>query len=234
MYDGRSLRDRFVFECWVKETRKDDGVWCIRASLAGQAIQYYATKIIITTGQNSVPNLPSIPGSDSFRGPIIHQKDLGRSKILTTDEPSLEKHTNITVLGGSKSASDIVYAAATDTNLPRKVNWIIRNTGSGPLLMSKAEGFGKYKSLPELGSIRAMADISSANPYAHETWWSWFLHKTWAGEWLLDWIWRSNEKGSHAIADYHGREHALPGFEKLKSGDELAVAQRAHWLVAER
>lgn len=221
VHDGRSLRERFIFECWVHNVVKDGDVWCVRARLEETDVEYRSRKVIVATGQNSIPKVPHLPGSDSFHGSIIHQKDFGRSAILTADESKLHEHTNITVLGGSKSASDIVYAAATDPNCARKVTWIIRNSGAGPLLMSKANGFGKYKSLPELGSIRALAGLSSANPFLEESWWGWFLHKTWLGERLLDWIWRSSEKGSHAIANYHGREKALPGFENLESTTRL-------------
>ncbi|KAK5164782.1 uncharacterized protein LTR77_009446 [Saxophila tyrrhenica] len=216
-YNGSSLRERFVFNCWVTKISKEDNVWRVHAKLHGQDVSYASTKLIIATGQNSIPSLPRLPGRESFKGPIIHQKDFGRSRILTPDEENAHDHTDITVVGGSKSASDIVYAAASDTAVPRKVNWVISDAGSGPLILSRAQGFGKYKSLPELGSIRAMASFSSANPFRPESWWSWFLHKTAVGDWLLDRIWGASEKSSKATANYHGREGALPGFEKLET-----------------
>lgn len=218
-YDGRSLKERFVFNCWVRNLFKDDhGVWQVKAEMADRGeVDFMAKKVIVATGAHSVPVMPDFKGAKDFKGPLIHRKGLGRSKILTAEEDDVENHTHITILGGSKSASDIAYAAATDTNHPRKVSWIIRSSGQGPLLLSKSEGFGKYRSVSELGSIRALASLSSANPYLPESWSSWLLHKTIVGEWFLDWVWSSNEKGSIALADYDGREGALEGFDGLKT-----------------
>lgn len=217
-YGGRSLRERFVFRCWVTNILKGgDGVWRVRAQLGGKEVKYEAMKTIIATGLSSASYMPDLPGKVVFKGPILHQKDFGRSKIFTPKEPNIADHTHITVLGGSKSAADIAYAAATDPYHPRKVCWIVRTSGTGPLLMSKAQGFGKYRNTPELGSIRAISSLSSANPFLPESWWSWFLHKTAVGEWLLHKIWSQNEIQNAAIANYEGREGALPGFEGLRS-----------------
>ena len=218
VYDGRSLRERFVFRCWVKNVAKgDDGVWKISAKLESGEVDYAARKVIMAAGLSSIPNMPKLPGKEDFKGPILHQKEIGESQILTADEKDKEGHTHITVLGGGKSASDIVYAAATDSHHPRKVSWIIRTSGEGPLLLNKAQGFSKYRSVTELGSIRAMARLSSANPFLSENWWNWFLHKTAAGQWLLHKIWSASQSQSLALANYEGREGALPGFEGLRS-----------------
>jgi cation diffusion facilitator CzcD-associated flavoprotein CzcO len=214
-YDGRSLSERFIFDCSVTRVRKEDNIWIVQAKLHGQEISYAAKKIIIATGMTSDPLMPELPGKEAFSGPLLHQKEFGRSKIITASEPNMEKHTHVTVIGGSKSASDIAYAAAKDTNQPRKVNWIIRNSGGGPLILADAKAFGKYKVSSELGTIRALASLSAANPYLPESWWSWFTHKTWVGESLLSWVWNQVPNQAKALANYEGREGALPGFEKL-------------------
>ena len=216
-YDGHSLRDRFVFNCYANSIYKRGDVWTVKGRLNDQPVSYQARKVIVATGLSSLPNMPELPGLESLKGLTLHQKDFGRSRILTPEEPNMEKHTNITVLGGSKSAADIAYAAATDVNKQRKVNWIIRKSGTGPLATTKANGFGKYRNLPETGSTRAIAGLSSANPYLPENWWDWFLHKTWLGEWISEKIWRRTEIEAAIHADFYGREGALPGFEGLHS-----------------
>ena len=217
-HDGRPLKERFVFRCWVRQVWKDEnGIWQVRSEIEDRGdVAFRSKKLIVATGAHSVPYMPDLRGSKKFNGPIVHQKDLGKSKLLTTEEEDVEKHSHITVLGGSKSASDIVYAAATHTSHPRKVSWIIRTSGGGPLLLNKAEGFGKYRSVTELGSIRALAAISSANPYQGESWWTWFLHRTPVGQRFLRWVWSQTEKESNTLADFDGREGALPGFESLR------------------
>ncbi|KAK4540287.1 hypothetical protein LTR36_009599 [Oleoguttula mirabilis] len=223
-YDGRTLRARFVFRCWVQSVRKDaDGVWAIEANVRDQPVTYRAAKVIIATGLSSIPNMPSLPGQDSFTGPIIHQKDVGRSGILTTRETDVAQHEHITVYGGSKSAADIAYAAATDTTAPRKVSWIIRTTGKGPLSLAGVKSpFAKYRNLTEVGSIRMSGCLSSANLYLPaNSWREWFLYQTWVGDWLLDKVWARPVKEYQAEADFEGREGALEGFKGLRSEAEF-------------
>ena len=93
VYDGRKLRQRFIFACWVTHLEKGgDGVWEVRAKLNGNDVTYRATKIIVATGLSSIPNMPDLPHKENFQGPILHQKDFGRSNILTADEPEKETH----------------------------------------------------------------------------------------------------------------------------------------------
>jgi hypothetical protein len=203
---------------WKDENR----IWQVRSEIENRGdVAFQSKKMIVATGAHSVPYMPELRGSENFNGPIIHQKDLGKSKLLTSEEEYVEKHNHITILGGSKSASDITYAAATDSSHARRVSWIIRTSGEGPLLLNKAEGFGKYRSVTELGSIRALATIGSANPYQEESWWTWFLHKTPVGERFLGWIWSQTEKDSNAVADFDSREGALPGFEGLRPSTSI-------------
>ncbi|KAK5122395.1 hypothetical protein LTR85_003979 [Meristemomyces frigidus] len=233
-YDGRSLRERFVFGCWVRKVWKgvDDGVWSIETTdIEGREVTYRAAKVIVATGLSSIPSMPSLPGKEAFRGPILHQKDFGRSRLLTDDETDADQHEHITIIGGSKSAADIAYAATTtDTTTstkPRKVSWIIRTTGKGPLSFAGVKSpFAKYRNLTEVGSIRIVGCLSSANPYLPaSTWREWFLYKTRVGDWLLEQIWTRPLKEYLAEADFGGREGRLEGFEGLRS--EASVRWRA-------
>ena len=52
------------------------------------------------------------------------------------------------------------------------MNWIVRALGSGPLAMIHPKSpFRKYRNLMETGTTRAMACLSSANPYLPERSW---------------------------------------------------------------
>ena len=218
IYDGRPLADRFVFCCWVRDIRKAaNGLWQVKSDIRGRGeVTFQCNKLIVATGAHSVPHLPRFNGSEQFKGPIVHSKSLGESKILSSAEENVESHKNITILGGSKSASDIAYTAATDLKHPRTVSWIIRTSGEGPLLMNKPDGAWKYRSVAEIGSTRAITNLSSANPFRLETWWSWILHKTFIGERLLEWIWSQTEIESNIVANFDEREGALDGFEDLR------------------
>ena len=240
------LRERFWFGVWVERVKREGEVWrVVGKAKAGdeggngggeERVDLKAKKIIVATGVFTTPFVPELPGREHFSGPILHQKHFGRSKVLTADEPDIEKHNNITVLGGSKTAADIAYAAATDPNHSRKVTWIVRTSGTGPLLLTHPKGFGKYKSLPEVGTTRIVSSLSTANPYVDDSWWSWFLHRSPVGEWLLDKIWSQAAGSATELADFEGREGKLEGFEGLRSSTSVrwrsgqqGILQRDDW-----
>ena len=237
VYDGRSLRERFVFGFWVGDVRKDgDGVWIVTGKGKEGERMFRAKKMIVATGSFTQPFVPDLPGRERFKGRILHQKDFGRSRVLTAEEKDIERHTNVTVLGGAKSAADIVFAAATDPNHPRTVTWIIRTSGVGPLLMTHPKGFGKYRSLPEVASTRIVAAMSSADPFAAETWWDWFTHRTSVGEWLINKVWTQDGPASAKLAGFDSREGRLEGFEGLRSTTQTrwrsghaGIIQREDW-----
>ncbi|KAK5720282.1 hypothetical protein LTR15_007555 [Elasticomyces elasticus] len=223
VYGGKGLKERFEFETWVRDVRKVEQVWRVEAEREGEGVVVcWARKVIVATGLSSLPNMPDLPGREKFRGPVLHQKDVGRSQVLTTLEPDIDAHESITIYGGGKSAADLAYAAAKDTSRNgkhRKVNWIIRSSGSGPLSFVHPRSlFSKYRNLTELGNTRALACMTCANPYLPgRTWREWFLYHTPMGEMLLEYLWSLPQADSAKLANFEGREGALPGFGGLKS-----------------
>jgi dimethylaniline monooxygenase (N-oxide forming) len=224
VFHGRKMRERFVGGVRVKNVWREDGgkgIWRAKAERGGAEVRFAARKVIVATGLSSLPNMPSFSGSQTFRGPVVHQKDFARSKLFTSDEPKVEQHENTTIYGGGKSAADMAYAAAKD-NLRRgggKVNWIIRSSGTGPLTMINPKSpfpeWMGYKNITEMSNTRGMAALSSANPYLPANSWREWVFGTRVGEWLLDKIWKTTESLSTAGADFSGREGRLEGFEGL-------------------
>ncbi|OQO07589.1 hypothetical protein B0A48_07286 [Cryoendolithus antarcticus] len=214
---ARGLRQRCDFNCLVSSITKSGNVWQISSKTDSRDTVYCGKKLIIATGLFTQSLIPPFPGRETFNGPIIHQKDWGSSGIFASEEASKASHTHITVLGGSKSAADIVYTAAIDKHHLRTVNWLIRDSGPGALSLLPAQGLGKYEHITELGTTRIISALSFANPWLPENWWSWFLHKTWIGEWLMDFIWNKQLDDATASAKYDSRAGALPGFRDLKS-----------------
>jgi cation diffusion facilitator CzcD-associated flavoprotein CzcO len=76
-----------------------------------------AKKLVLATGTTSNPHMPSIPGMDTFKGPLFHTADLG------CHAEDLIAAKNIVVLGGSKSSADAVYINASQG---KHVDWVIR------------------------------------------------------------------------------------------------------------
>ncbi|KAK3491130.1 FAD/NAD(P)-binding domain-containing protein [Neurospora hispaniola] len=85
-----------------------------------------AKKLVMATGILGVPNMPSLKGSETLDAPLLHSSALGPRYQDVLQNPHINR---IAVLGGSKSAYDTVYLAATTGH---KVDWIIRKSGRGP------------------------------------------------------------------------------------------------------
>lgn len=100
-------------------------------------------KLVLASGNTSIPSMPALQGRQLFHGPIVHNVDFGSSDVLT--DPSVQR---ITVLGGGKSSADMAYAAV---KAGKKVSWIVRRSGTGPAHFMSIEGVGPYKGAFDLG-----------------------------------------------------------------------------------
>lgn len=87
----------------------------------------YTRHLIVATGQTSDAFLPHFEGQETFGGPVFHTKD------FLKHADTIQKDNSVTILGGSKSSWDAVYAYA---SAGVKVNWVIRSSGHGPCWMS--------------------------------------------------------------------------------------------------
>lgn len=217
-YAGKALRDRVRLNTRVHSVHKDSDKWIIstRFGSSTKVKQLSATQLILATGHFSEPLIPAFARSDSFTGKVIHQKHLGTSNIFSD-----EKVSRITVVGGSKSAADMVYASA---KAGKNVSWIIRASGSGPLLFLPPEGkFPGSRNSPEDGAV-PLAGGLSPSIYWKESWWYWLLHATIIGEWILRFFFNSAQKKANEMYRLHDRPGALPGYEGLKSNVDLRWA----------
>jgi len=106
---------------------KDGGGWLLTTSQASTENRIYASKLIVATGMTSEPFQPNIAGSENFLAPMFHFKD------FKEHSDTLDTTQTVCVLGGTKSAWDVVYAYASNG---QKVDWIIRESGHGPVWIS--------------------------------------------------------------------------------------------------
>lgn len=90
------------------------------------------SKLIIATGQASQPWLPSFPGMETYRRPVIHSTELGGAGQSIISDLSV---AHVTLVGGSKSAHDALYMFAM---AGKRVTWLIRRTGRGAMPMANA------------------------------------------------------------------------------------------------
>ena len=213
VYNGSSLRSRIIFNCPVTSITKHNKEWTISCDKDG--IKVTTTKLIVATGLTSTPNVPTFVSQDEFGAAnIIHQKDYARSQIL--ESPG---YTHISVLGGGKSAADIVYAACKSG---RKVSWIIRKSGSGPAAMAPARGNAVYKNANEMLYNR-LSSLSSPSIFLPWTWPSRFLHQSRLGRALTLKIWSNIDQQYRAEANYQRPEGSETGFKHLEPDTPSAL-----------
>lgn len=202
-FAGQSLRDRITFGFRVNTIKKPENIWIVTSDTA----IFHASKIIIASGLTSTPNMPELPGIDHFEALNIHQENYGQSSILSSGELQ-----DVTVIGGGKSAADMVYASV---KAGKSVSWIVRASGTGPAFFDSPKGKGPYKNAFEIGATRIVSTLSPSifNP---DTLWTRFFHKTNVGQKIVHAVWGGADKEIRADAEYDGRPNALEGFDNLK------------------
>lgn len=211
VYSGKSLGDRMMFKVKVLKMNKIGGSWRITAREdENKEVIYDTRRLVLATGHTTIPNMPSLPGQGQFEGPVLHQKDFGKATttILASDSYKL-----ITILGGGKSAADMVYDSVT---AGKRVSWTIRETGGGPASFAGAEGKGPYRNGPEIAATR-MPSVLSPSCFAPISWWTRLLHGTMCGRKIVANIWFGADQACRNLARFNDREGALPGCGNLKS-----------------
>ncbi|KAI9703550.1 MAG: hypothetical protein M1820_005854 [Bogoriella megaspora] len=143
------LLPRLSFNTSVIQATNDSDAtkaWTLRlmkADKEGSNTQMSVTcsKLLVATGQTSRPFYPSYPGTQSFRKKSFHTVHLASTGTEILQDSSI---SNITILGGGKSAQDAVYRFASNG---KRVTWIIRKTGRGGLWLAKP--------YPQIGPVKA-------------------------------------------------------------------------------
>lgn len=107
--------ERIRFNTKVESVeRGEKGGWLLQTSTQSTI---FAKKLVVATGLTSQAFMPTFEGEDSFEAPLFHSKD-----FLQHNE-TIKSAKRVTVLGGTKSAWDAVYAYASEDV---EVDWIIR------------------------------------------------------------------------------------------------------------
>ncbi|KAI4134761.1 MAG: hypothetical protein LQ341_005972 [Variospora aurantia] len=207
-YAGQSLKSRVQLGFSVKTITKRGDEWLV----IGNRAQYRTQRIIVASGLFSSAKIPKFIGDDIFKAPIIHQEDFGQSSVLTS--PQLHRAT---VIGGGKSAADMVYACV---KAGKSVTWVIRASGTGPGFLLSPKGKGPYKNAFEIGSTRAAGTLSPSF-IGPDNWWRRFLFGSNPGRKIVNAVWAGVDKETREGAQFESRPNALPGFAKLNPHSPL-------------
>ena len=115
------IRDKIRLRHAVLEAEHQEGVdggWVLTVECpGGERKRVFARKMVMATGLTSEAFLPDFKGQEEFGALLFHGKEFKKYGA------TLESAKVVTVLGGTKSAWDAVYAYASKGV---KVNWVIR------------------------------------------------------------------------------------------------------------
>lgn len=159
-------------------------------------------KLIYAAGASSGPYIPSWP-REHFTKPIIHSSQLGAS-VKTLEGPSIQRAV---VVGAAKSAYDTVFLLL---KAGKKVDWVIRKDGSGPLAIMPPRLLGGLNTI-DVMATRAMACFSPAIHSASGICYH-FLHRTRLGRAVTKTFWRNVTRAAEWHAGYSKSANA----EKLR------------------
>jgi len=204
------------FRTWVKLVQElPSGGWALRVrhrSFVGQPDDSHQNpiyeeldveetlecdKLIIATGTANKPEIPNIPTFD-FKPPVKHSREM-LVYDAALQSPCVER---VTVIGAAKAAYDAVYLAM---KAGKKVDWIIRPNGRGPLSVYPATMFG-INSM-NIGFSQLFAKFSPSIDSTGD-WWHWALHTTWIGVLVTRLFWVVATLICNAYAEYSRSEKA--------------------------
>ena len=191
------LLRRIRFNTTVERAVRCGTRW--RLSFKGSKDVMETGKLIVATGVTSRPHMPvAAQTTKSLTVPIVHSRDLGASYSTLQSE----KIQNVVVVGAAKSAYDAVYLLL---SLGKKVTWIIRPDGAGPLAILPMELFGRFNSIA-VASTRLMTYMSPCILNTDGSLYR-FFHQSRLGRWCVGMFWDTVTYLSHRHAGYGDGDH---------------------------
>ncbi|MCJ1396071.1 hypothetical protein MMC18_008959 [Xylographa bjoerkii] len=181
------LLPRIRFNTWVETAERCPRGW--RLKIGESYIE--TTKLIVATGLTSVPNVPSFKVEKNSI-PVIHSRDIAANvpRVASDDVQG------VVVVGAAKSAYDAVYLLC---SMGKRVTWIIRPDGAGPMPIMPAEMFGI--NTISIGSTRLM-NYLSPSLFNSKGFLADFFYRTALGRWLTNAHWRMNTRRSYDAAGF--------------------------------
>lgn len=209
VYNGRPLRSRIRLNARVRIVEKIGSGWILQVDGAVPQI-YQCAKLAVASGLTSSPILPNFPCSHDWMAPILHHREFGvHSKAILAASSA---YKNVTILGGGKSAADMVYASV---KAGKNTNWIIRKTGEGPGIFMNPAATGRYKNNAEAGATQS-ASILNPSGFRPMLEWAQMLHQSVSERGNLESKLFAADHRYKGWANYRGRGGALPGFRELE------------------
>ena len=146
-------------ECVSARFDEGKGIWSVEVKRGHEPLSLRPTHLVLATGMSGVPNMPRIPGAESFKGRLVH----------SSAHPGGEgwRGKRCVVLGSNNSAHDIAadlweHGAAEVTMVQRSPTVVVRSE----MLMELAWGKLYSQAALEAGISTEIADLTlAATPF---------------------------------------------------------------------
>ncbi|KAF4159269.1 hypothetical protein CNMCM6936_001921 [Aspergillus lentulus] len=194
--EDHDLLRRIRFNTFVTNASRADDGW--RLTFKDSTDVIIAEKLLVCTGVTSIPYIPEYPGAKTATVPIIHSRDLGISYPMLQN-PSVE---HVAVVGAAKSAYDAVYLLL---SMGKRVTWIIRRDGAGPLAILPFKILGLMNSIA-VASTRLMTYLTPSILNTKGPLY-WAFQRNPVGRWCVGRFWDTLTYLSHAHAGYSKGDH---------------------------
>ncbi|KAI0157188.1 FAD/NAD(P)-binding domain-containing protein [Hypoxylon sp. FL1284] len=194
--EDHDLLRRIRFNTFVSGATQCSTGW--RLTLRNSEDVIETEKLMVATGVTSIPFTPKLLDGSDGSVPMIHSMDLGSSFNALRSE----KIQNVVVVGAAKSAYDAVYLLLT---MGKKVTWVIRSDGAGPLSILPFLILNCINSIA-FASTRLMTHLSpsilntSGNLY-------WAFQRSALGLWIVGAFWHFLNYVSGVHAGYRKGDH---------------------------
>ncbi|TAQ86979.1 hypothetical protein B7494_g4682 [Chlorociboria aeruginascens] len=194
--EDHDLLKRVRFSTFVEKAERCSRGWRLHFRDSIETIE--TEKLMVATGVTSIANMPEyVPVDVSI--PVIHSKDLGASFDYLKDNNAIQR---VIVVGAAKSAYDAVYLLI---SMGKKVTWIIRPDGAGPLAILPSELLGFWSSIG-VASTRMMTNLSPSIFNTKGTLYN-FFQKSTVGRWMTGKFWDVVAALSDSHAGYNAGDH---------------------------
>ena len=194
--EDHDLLRRIQFDTFVESAKQCPRGWHLKFKGSGDGVE--AEKLLVAPGVTSIVHLPKFEEDDDASIPIIHSRDLGVSfKALSN-----ETVENVVVVGAAKSAYDTVYLLL---HMGKKVTWVIRPGGAGPLAILPFKVVNMLNSIA-VASTRLMTHLSPSILNTQGLLY-WLFQRTPLGRWCTGKFWDSLDYISGAHAGYGMGDH---------------------------
>jgi dimethylaniline monooxygenase (N-oxide forming) len=201
-------RCRFNTEVVKVEREEGTGLWKLLVRPTGQETGkrdvLKCVKLVMATGHTSKPKLPDNLDLSMFTGKVFHVKEIGQRCFDLLQDDDIK---TVTVVGGNKSSFELAGMFALEG---KKVNWLIKDEGTGPGMMLKDRPDGKKHAMQGM-TARALSAVAPT-PWQSERWITRFLYsgKHWLCRWFIVWFFKMAVKKPLEMYDKPNRRIMKP------------------------